>query len=163
MVTLFPPVLFAAHVSFSTPFIENVLNVTATRPEDMAYCLLGSFDVRPIPMYDELQAKTFRRLQADIIKTSRNQSPFAWRKPLSEREKSASGLFAHQRAHAHNARAPGKLTDSFTLDNTGFRLSLPFIRDSSSIFAVLACESQDLSIVKDNENIVDHSNGLQSI
>lgn len=121
----------------------------------MAYCLLGLFDVRPIPMYDGLRAKTFQRLQAAIIKPLRNQSPFARRKPLSEREKSASGLFAHQGAHAHDARAPGKLTDSFTLDNMRSRLSLPLIRDSSSSFAVLACESQDFSIVKDNENIVD--------
>lgn len=48
-----------------------------TRPEDMAYCLLGIFDVNMVPMYGEGE-KAFIRLQEEIIRRSDDQSIFAW-------------------------------------------------------------------------------------
>ncbi|KAH9227609.1 hypothetical protein K456DRAFT_1780596, partial [Colletotrichum gloeosporioides 23] len=48
-----------------------------TREEDMAYCLLGIFDVN-IPMLYGEGTKAFRRLQEEIIRTAYDVSIFAW-------------------------------------------------------------------------------------
>lgn len=50
---------------------------TTTRPEDMAYCLLGLFDVNMPLLYGEGQ-KAFARLQEHIIRQSDDESIFAW-------------------------------------------------------------------------------------
>lgn len=49
-----------------------------TRTEDLAYCLLGLFEVNLALLYGEGQ-KSFRRLQEEIIRTSNDQSIFAWK------------------------------------------------------------------------------------
>ncbi|GKT42661.1 vegetative incompatibility protein HET-E-1 [Colletotrichum spaethianum] len=48
-----------------------------TRIEDMAYCLLGIFDINMPLLYGE-EEKAFRRLQEEIIKTTPDMSIFAW-------------------------------------------------------------------------------------
>ncbi|KAK0712058.1 hypothetical protein B0H67DRAFT_518816 [Lasiosphaeris hirsuta] len=48
-----------------------------TRPEDLAYCLLGLFDVNMPMLYGEGD-RAFARLQEEIIKTSDDHSIFAW-------------------------------------------------------------------------------------
>lgn len=48
-----------------------------TRPEDMAYCLLGIFGIHLPPLYGENE-KAFLRLQEEILKTSDDHSLFAW-------------------------------------------------------------------------------------
>lgn len=50
-----------------------------TREEDMAYCLMGLFDVHMPIIYGEGVRKAFRRLQMEIMQTSFDQSLFAWR------------------------------------------------------------------------------------
>jgi hypothetical protein len=49
-----------------------------TRVEDIAYCLLGIFDVNMPLLYGERE-KSFLRLQEEIIKKSTDQSIFAWK------------------------------------------------------------------------------------
>jgi hypothetical protein len=49
-----------------------------TRPEDIAYCLFGIFDVHLPPLYGEGAKKAFRRLQEEIMKTSTDLSLLAW-------------------------------------------------------------------------------------
>ncbi|KAF2093712.1 HET-domain-containing protein, partial [Rhizodiscina lignyota] len=49
-----------------------------TRPEDMAYCLLGIFDVNMPLLYGE-QEKSFKRLQEEIMKDSTDHSIFAFK------------------------------------------------------------------------------------
>ena len=51
----------------------------ATRGEDRAYSLLGLLDVNIPLLYGEGAAKTFRRLQLEIIRESSDESIFAWR------------------------------------------------------------------------------------
>ncbi|KAG8529587.1 uncharacterized protein KY384_006224 [Bacidia gigantensis] len=51
-----------------------------TRTEDMAYCLLGLFNVNMPLIYGEGD-KAFRRLQFEIIQTSSDQSILAWNFP----------------------------------------------------------------------------------
>jgi hypothetical protein len=55
-----------------------------SRVEDMAYCLLGIFDINMPLLYGEGK-KAFLRLQLEIIKKSDDESIFAWtfRKPCS--------------------------------------------------------------------------------
>lgn len=48
-----------------------------TRIEDMAYCLLGIFEVNMPTLYGERE-KAFRRLQEEIIKTNDDYTIFSW-------------------------------------------------------------------------------------
>jgi len=50
---------------------------STTRVEDRAYCLMGLFDVNMPLIYGEGQ-KAFYRLQLEIMKSSEDQSIFAW-------------------------------------------------------------------------------------
>lgn len=54
---------------------------TTTRPEDMAYCLLGIFDVNIPLLYGEGKKKAFQRLQEEILKKSTDLSLFLWTIP----------------------------------------------------------------------------------
>ncbi|KAK0387027.1 hypothetical protein NLU13_5341 [Sarocladium strictum] len=49
-----------------------------SRGEDAAYCLLGIFDVNMPLLYGEGAVKAFRRLQEAIMRTTHDQSLFAW-------------------------------------------------------------------------------------
>lgn len=50
-----------------------------TRSEDMAYSLMGLFDVSMPVIYGEGAKKSFRRLQNETMQTSFDQTLFAWR------------------------------------------------------------------------------------
>ncbi|ETS88205.1 hypothetical protein PFICI_02033 [Pestalotiopsis fici W106-1] len=54
-----------------------------TRPEDIAYSLLGLFNVHMPPIYGEGK-NAFRRLQEEIIKRSNDLTILAWRSPQSD-------------------------------------------------------------------------------
>ena len=49
-----------------------------TRPEDIAYCLLGLFGVNMPLLYGEGATKAFKRLQHEIIRSEDDESIFAW-------------------------------------------------------------------------------------
>lgn len=49
-----------------------------TRPEDLAYCLMGLFGVHMPLLYGEGEEKAFVRLQAEIASNTNDQSLFAW-------------------------------------------------------------------------------------
>jgi hypothetical protein len=51
---------------------------TTTRVEDIAYCMLGIFDINMALLYGEGN-KAFLRLQEEIIKVSNDQTIFCWR------------------------------------------------------------------------------------
>jgi len=59
-----------------------------TRAEDVAYCLLGIFDVNIPLLYGEGEAKAFWRLQEEIMKKSSDHSLLSWKGEPSEREMS---------------------------------------------------------------------------
>lgn len=61
-----------------------------TRVEDMAYCLLGLFDVNMPLLYGEGR-KAFFRLQEQIIAQSKDESIFAW---TSDMESAPRGMLA---------------------------------------------------------------------
>ncbi|OTA98132.1 hypothetical protein M426DRAFT_123183 [Hypoxylon sp. CI-4A] len=58
-------------------------NRTTTRVEDIAYCLLGIFDINMPLLYGEGK-KAFIRLQEEIIRSSHDLSIFAWKADLSD-------------------------------------------------------------------------------
>ena len=49
-----------------------------SREEDIAYCLLGIFDINMPLLYGECYKKAFNRLQTEIMKNSYDESLFAW-------------------------------------------------------------------------------------
>ena len=53
-------------------------NRITTREEDMAYCLLGIFEVNMALLYGEGGERAFMRLQEEIIKESDDQSILSW-------------------------------------------------------------------------------------
>jgi hypothetical protein len=63
-----------------------------TRLEDLAYCLLGIFQVN-IPLVYGEGMRAFRRLQEEIIKRNNDLTIFAWELPQESRSKFV-GLFA---------------------------------------------------------------------
>ena len=56
-------------------------NRITTRPEDIAYCLLGLFGITLPLSYGEGGENAFYRLQEEIIKTTVDMSIFAWGEP----------------------------------------------------------------------------------
>jgi hypothetical protein len=64
-----------------------------TRKEDIAYCLLGLFNVNMPLLYGE-GGKAFLRLQQEIIKTSPDHTIFAWRRPDDTTAYRSQSVFA---------------------------------------------------------------------
>lgn len=125
---------------------------TTTRKEDLAYSLLGIFNVNMPMLYGEGSGKAFLRLQEEIMKISDDHSIFAW--PLSddrncdgsEFQKSCYGLLAGspaafascgeiKRAQARKGQYP------YTMTNRGISITLnltPWCLDT--YLAVLNCK-----------------------
>ena len=53
-----------------------------TRAEDWAYSLMGIFDINMPLLYGEGQVRAFRRLQEEIIKSTDDETIYAWRLDL---------------------------------------------------------------------------------
>ncbi|KAI4242309.1 MAG: hypothetical protein LQ352_007259 [Teloschistes flavicans] len=68
-----------------------------SRSEDMAYCLLGLFDINMPLLYGEGGAKAFRRLQTEIISKQVDESIFAWKFVFDPRPRYAGILAPHPR------------------------------------------------------------------
>ncbi|KAK4460442.1 ankyrin repeat-containing domain protein [Cladorrhinum samala] len=98
-----------------------------TRVEDIAYCLLGIFGVNMPLLYGEGE-RAFIRLQEEIIRTSDDQSIFAWRSDDSRSGLLATGPAAF--ADSGNVIAcshPGFDNGPMSISNRGVHLSIPFI------------------------------------
>ena len=54
-----------------------VANRVTTRPEDIAYCMLGILDIRMPLLYGEGH-RAFHRLQEEVVRLSDDQSVFCW-------------------------------------------------------------------------------------
>lgn len=107
-----------------------------TRVEDIAYCLMGLFDVHMPLLYGEGH-KAFVRLQEEIMKDSQDQSLFAWQ-PLDKVSKPPPGdrgkirgrsIFAH---HPNEFAASGDyygslLGEPYAMTNKGVRMVAPVI------------------------------------
>ena len=117
-----------------------------TRPEDIAYCLMGVFSINMPMLYGEGGEKAFLRLQEEIMKESDDQTIFAW----VDRETSdisLRGLLATSPlkfAGCHNIFpyqdwAPRQ---PYSMTNRGLRIELPIIRRGVDEYvAALDCPS----------------------
>jgi hypothetical protein len=81
----------ATQYNLSSRSVANRMSWAAfretTRPEDIAYCLLGIFDVNMPLLYGEGEKKAFHRLQEEILKNSDDQSLLAWTAPRLDRRR----------------------------------------------------------------------------
>jgi hypothetical protein len=126
-----------------------------TRPEDMAYCLMGLFGVNMPLLYGEGEERAFQRLQEEFIRTSDDESIFAWTAEGREVDGRAywgllapgasffrrAGGYAVPRFRAHREGMPTEIT------NHGVRVALvlqPLGDDASGTLfvAALNCEAE---------------------
>lgn len=111
-----------------------------TRVEDIAYCLLGIFDINMPLIYGEGE-KAFIRLQEEIIKTKTDHSLFTWN-DFSARKSSICGLLATSPKFftLGNYYTPYRgRTGAFEMTNRGLHMQLPLIQatDDKNEYAAL--------------------------
>jgi hypothetical protein len=120
-----------------------------TREEDIAYCLLGIFDVNMPMLYGEGE-KAFIRLQEEIIKESPDMSIFAWK---ASTNMDYSGLLARSPAEFKDA---GDLVaiqnelfrvSDFSITNRGIRLNVTLTWNSLSGIYVLPVNHEDYRVI----------------
>lgn len=105
-----------------------------TRVEDLAYSLLGIFDVNMPLLYGEGE-KAFVRLQEEIMKDSSDESLFAWvptvtNQPITPMSPDKWGpVFAsHPREYASSTIAPLRRgLDDYSLTNQGVKIDIPVL------------------------------------
>jgi len=104
-----------------------------TRVEDMAYCLMGLFDVNMPMLYGE-GSKAFLRLQEEIMKTTNDLSLFAWRDIRNDDDSSTtySGILASSPAVFageifSSTVAAHKFNSEFSITNRGIRFTTPLL------------------------------------
>jgi hypothetical protein len=101
----------------------------ATRAEDVAYSLLGIFDVNMPLLYGEGKVKAFRRLQEEIMKISEDETLFAW----DRMKPTATGVLASEPKEFSGARylVPWLSDDPViphTMTHRGLRIWLQYFR-----------------------------------
>ena len=120
-----------------------------TRIEDIAYSLLGIFELQMPLLYGE-GARAFAKLQEEILKTSDDESIFAWKSdyhgPISPER---SGILAQSPSNFRNSSliVPGPTHSSsvqpFRLSKAGMRLSVRLKIADESILGLLNCYSSE--------------------
>ena len=131
-----------------------------TRPEDIAYCLMGIFDVNMPLLYGEGGEKAFHWLQEEILKNSDDQSLLAWTALASDNVRTKglrrSGakypiefrgpLAKHPnefRNASHIVPLPG-VPDTYSLTSSGLRIELLVVPSNClpfqpGVWGVLRC------------------------
>ena len=114
-----------------------------TRPEDIAYCLMGLFDVNMPVLYGEGE-KAFIRLQQEIIKESADESIFAWRDESTNAH--YSGMLATGPAAFVGSQNVRYLIDfdsrpPYVMTNRGLSITLTLHRQDRDCIAILNCSS----------------------
>lgn len=120
-----------------------------SRVEDIAYCLMGIFEVNMPLLYGEGK-RAFLRLQQDIIKNTTDLSIFAWDVSVSHLV-FTDVLAPHPRVFANlgtcaPSRSPFSRESEITVTNRGLRIyTAPFKRKqetSSLIYVDLCCATE---------------------
>ncbi|KAE8440880.1 hypothetical protein EG329_006347 [Mollisiaceae sp. DMI_Dod_QoI] len=121
-----------------------------TRTEDMAYCLLGLFDVNMPLLYGEGE-KAFVRLQEEILRISDDQSVFAW---VSANLAPNYGALARSPTafqHAKDIVPVPSMSEThlFSMTNKGLSIQLPLLfRGNNEVIGLLDCRPKgDFSTV----------------
>ena len=114
-----------------------------TRPEDIAYCLVGIFSIRMSSIYGEGGEGAFLRLQEHIMKQSYDHSIFAW-VDLEAPKDSLHGMLTtspSKFADCHNIFPHQEWTKhEYSMTNLGLQIELPMIAKGRGEFiAMLGC------------------------
>lgn len=128
---------------------------STTRVEDMAYCLMGIFEVNMPLLYGEGE-KAFIRLQEEIIKYSNDQTIFCWSGPNTTRPHtpiSWSGCLAPQPITFRNSanylpasqvlQVPESVASDFQLTNSGLRICLALLRCAVAGYTLAVLNAAD--------------------
>ncbi|KAI8630732.1 het domain-containing protein [Xylariaceae sp. FL1651] len=114
-----------------------------TRIEDMAYCMLGIFDINMALLYGEGR-KAFLRLQEEIIKVSNDQTIFCWNLGYHDETQVppdwVSILAPHPAVFEASGRFfPGSTSNAtpYSITNYGLALTLPVLHTALGVCAVL--------------------------
>ncbi|KAI0449795.1 heterokaryon incompatibility protein-domain-containing protein [Xylaria acuta] len=133
--------IFAAAVS------EKILWLAlrkTTRDEDLAYCMLGIFEINMPLLYGEGR-RAFLRLQEEIIRISNDQTIFCWSYLDSDLPDTRGSVLApHPSAfHAGAQYMPDPFHETdYSLTNNGISVTLPAVKLNQGYSVVL------LSVVK---------------
>jgi hypothetical protein len=121
---------------------------STTRDEDMAYCLLGIFDVNMPLLYGEGE-KAFIRLQEEIMRISNDHSLFAWKDTTPGPNLPRGPLARNPKefAESHNIIGFTRRTPAapYSMTNKGLRIELPLalLNGKENIYlAALDCEKE---------------------
>ncbi|KAI0910547.1 HET domain protein [Ustulina deusta] len=96
-----------------------------TRPEDIAYCLLGLFDVNMPLIYGEGRKKAFFRLQEEIIRKENDLSIFMWRSQPGEQKHRGFLAYGPEEFAAESRTSLVKseiYSPEFAMTNKGIRI-----------------------------------------
>jgi hypothetical protein len=118
-----------------------------TKVEDMAYSLLGLFEINMPMLYGEGK-RAFIRLQEEIMRQSDDQTLFAWKSSNSSADNTYRGLLAQSPA---DFKESGEFVQPqqrfnrtpFTLTNMGINIELAVVHWTMDVYlAALDCETQ---------------------
>lgn len=152
-----------------------------TRKEDLAYCLLGIFDISMPMLYGEGD-KAFQRLQEEIMKVDDDCSLLCWgwghktpsyaRTMAREAFEDESSLLAPHPSYFEGCRGikpcplPGFALPLFSLDQRGLRVKAP-VRDDVThahlSYVVLGCGLDMENVDKEGVSEKRHSKDLRPI
>jgi hypothetical protein len=120
------------------------------RVEDMAYCLLGLFDISMPMLYGE-GAKAFIRLQEEIVKEYDDHSLFAWKS--SDTADYSVGLFAKSPAafadSADIVPCIGRRHEPVIVTSRGLRITMALMKvedNDTTYLAALNCRVLDFDM-----------------
>jgi hypothetical protein len=153
--------LMATRASFSVATkMSWAAGRKTTRPEDRAYSLMGIFNVHMPVIYGEGEKKAFFRLQLEIMRTSHDQSIFAWSSPAAGGHKRGTWPFAlypdyfaksgdvedvpsdQWVRYSQKFIGPDAPRLDFAATNDGLDISLPLrplVHESDEYIALLSC------------------------
>lgn len=107
-------------------------NRKTTRSEDIAYCLLGIFDINMPLLYGEGR-QAFKRLQEEIIRTKQDQSLLAWEySPVSTTKHLNDMLFSFYLSNSYDS-TNGNLSPSRVFSRTCFARKPDQFKDSLEV------------------------------
>jgi hypothetical protein len=112
----------------------------ATRSEDIAYSLLGIFDVNMPLLYGEGRTKAFRRLQEEIMKVSEDETIFAWESMEFGKNASSMSVLASEPGDFVEAKNLIPFTSDdpiapYAMTHRGLRIDLQLYKPHSKHFA----------------------------
>ncbi|KIV76926.1 hypothetical protein PV11_08775 [Exophiala sideris] len=119
-----------------------------SRPEDIAYCLMGIFNVNMTMIYGEGE-KAFIRLQEEIMKDSDDESIFAWRDKNAPSNALTGLLATHPRMFedSRGCTAYDRWWDrrpAYSKTNHGLEITLPLSPFGNDVYiAALDCSLPD--------------------